>query len=73
MLVEKLVLYVSDVASLLGVSCYVVYQLIHSGQLFAYKIPGSRSWHIPAESLQEYIRANKTNKVLMSNANNISE
>lgn len=59
MLIEKLVLYVSDVASLLGVSCHVVYQLIHSGKLFAYKIPGSKSWHIPADTLIEYINSHK--------------
>ena len=37
MVINKSILYVSDVASLLGCSSQVVYQLIHSGTLPAFK------------------------------------
>lgn len=45
--VPKTVLFVSETASLLGVSAYSVYKLIHSKILTAYKDAGSNTWRIP--------------------------
>ena len=50
MVINKSILYVSDVASLLGCSAQVIYHLIHSGILPAYK--ESKSWRIPENQLQ---------------------
>lgn len=40
MYIDKKVLYVAEVASLLGCCSQVIYQLIDSGKLAAYKEPG---------------------------------
>lgn len=55
MLIDKKVLYVAEVASLLGCCSQVVYQLIDSGKLKAYKEPGRKCWRITAEAVDEYI------------------
>lgn len=55
MLIEKKVLYVAEVASLLGCCSQVVYQLIEAGRICAYKEEGRKCWRIPVEALEEYI------------------
>lgn len=55
MLIEKKVLYVAEVASLLGCCSQVVYQLIEAGRIRAYKEEGRKCWRIPVEALEEYI------------------
>lgn len=55
MLIEKKVLYVAEVAALLGCCSQVVYQLIFSGKLKAYKEPGRKCWRILDTALLEYI------------------
>jgi len=55
MLVNKTVLYASEVASLLGYSTHTVYRLIHCGKIPAYKEEGCRAWHIPESSVLAYI------------------
>lgn len=55
MLIEKKVLYVAEVASLLGCCSQVVYQLIDSGKVKAYKEPGRKCWRIREHALQEYL------------------
>ena len=56
MLLEKQLLYPSDVASLLGCCVHKVYEYLHTGKLRGYK--DGRSWHIPAEAVDEFIRHN---------------
>lgn len=60
-LVPKMVLHVSDVASLIGCSACTVYKLIESGKLRAYKT--GRAWKINAEDLLDYLesRSQKAN------------
>lgn len=53
MLIEKLFLHVSDVASLLGCSSHTVYQLIKKQQLLAHK--EGKAWKIYAEDVKRYI------------------
>ncbi len=60
MLIEKRVLHVSDVASLLGCSSQVVYKLIDTGELKAYK--AGRAWKIDAQSVLDYIAARLKDK-----------
>ena len=55
MVINKSILYVSDVASLLGCSAQVIYHLIHSGILPAYK--EGKSWRIPEKSITDYINS----------------
>ena len=54
MQIEKIVLHVSDVASLLGVSSKKVYEMIHKGELPAYK--AGKAWKIYAASVEAYVR-----------------
>ena len=53
--IPKSVLYVSEVASVLGYSSHFVYNLIHTGQLKAYKNAGCKSWRITVDSIQDYL------------------
>ena len=46
MYIDKKVLYVAEVASLLGCCSQVIYRLIDSGKLAAYKEPGRKCWRI---------------------------
>lgn len=54
MQVEKLVLHVSDAASLIGVSAQKIYQMIHDNELPAYK--AGKVWKIPATAVEDYIK-----------------
>lgn len=56
MYIGKKVLYVAEVASLLGCCSQVIYQLIDSGKLAAYKEPGRKCWRITEEALNEYLQ-----------------
>ncbi|MEN6413446.1 MAG: helix-turn-helix domain-containing protein [Veillonellales bacterium] len=58
MLIEKLALHVSDAASLLSVSSQKVYQMIHNGELKAYKT--GKAWKIPVEALKAYTKSRLT-------------
>ena len=51
MLIERKLLYVSDVASLVGVSSHRVYEWI------PFKFPGSKNWHILVEDLEEFLQS----------------
>ena len=55
MQLEKLVLHVSDAASLLGVSSQKIYQMIHTRELAAYK--AGKAWKISATAIEDYIRS----------------
>ena len=55
MVINKSILYVCDVSSLLGCSSQVVYQLIHSGTLPAFK--EGKAWRIPEKSITDYINS----------------
>lgn len=55
MKIEKRVLHVSGAASLLCVSSQKIYQMIASGELFAYK--AGKAWKIPEESIENYLKS----------------
>lgn len=55
MLIEKVLLHVSDVASLLGCSSHKVYELIKGNQLMAHK--EGKAWKIYDDDIQAYIHA----------------
>lgn len=55
MLIEKVFLHVSDVASLLGCSSHTVYQLIKGGKLIAHK--EGKAWKIYEDDIKVYIDA----------------
>lgn len=55
--IEKIVLHVSEVASLLQCSSLTVYKLIHSGDLSAYK--SGKAWKIRVSDLEKYLRSIK--------------
>lgn len=54
MQIEKLVLHVSDAASLIGVSSQTIYQMIYNKELSAYK--AGKAWKISASSIEDYIK-----------------
>lgn len=60
--IPKAVLFVSEAASLLGYSSHFVYELIHSGKLYAYKNPGCKTWKIPVEAIMDYLNSQKNSK-----------
>lgn len=55
MLIEKVFLHVSDVASLLGCSSHTVYQLIKSGRLIAHK--EGKAWKVHEDDIKIYVDA----------------
>lgn len=55
MLMNKKIFYVSEVASILGCSAFLVYNLLHKGLLMGFKYEGSNTWHITEEALQNFI------------------
>ena len=55
MLINKTILYVSEATSVLGCSTYRIYFLIHTGILPAYKDEGGKTWHIPEQSIKDYV------------------
>ena len=60
MYVEKLVIHVSDAASLLSCSSQVIYKLIANKEIDAYK--AGRTWKIYYQSILDYIAARLKNK-----------
>jgi len=56
--IEKLVLHVSDVASLIGVSSQKIYQMIHNNELPAYKT--GKAWRISAMTIEDYVKSRLT-------------
>ena len=57
MTITKCVFYVSEAATLLNCAPYQIYRLIHTGQLPAYKNENGKAWHIPEQSIRDYIHA----------------
>lgn len=55
--IPKTVLYVLEVDSVLSYSSHFFYNLIHNGQLKAYKNVGCKSRRIPVNSIQNYLSA----------------
>ena len=58
MQIEKLVLHVSDVASLIGVSSQKIYQMIHNKEIPAYK--AGKAWKISATAIEDYVKLRLT-------------
>lgn len=59
---ERAVLYVSDVASLIGCSTYKIYTAIRNGKLKTHKV--GRTSMITVEDFEDYVKSlgNKTNQ-----------
>ena len=57
MLIEKFVFTVAEAAALIGYSSGTVYRLIHRNAIMAYKDEGGRVWHIPSDSIVDYVAA----------------
>lgn len=62
MLINKAVFYASEVAALLGYSTHTVYQLIHTGQIQAFRDEGRKAWRIPESSIHAYLSARMDNQ-----------
>ena len=60
MYIDKKVLYVAEVASLLGCCSQVIYRLIDSGKLAAYKEPGRKCWRITKLLMSTFKSVKKT-------------
>jgi len=60
MRIEKILLTVSDVASLLGCCDQVIYKKIAKGELAAFKTGGV--WKIYAQSVSDYVAAKLKDK-----------
>jgi excisionase family DNA binding protein len=58
MQIEKIVLHVSDAASLISVSSQKIYQVIHNNELLAYKT--GRAWKISAMAIEDYVKSRLT-------------
>lgn len=55
-ILHKATLTVPEVVSILGISTYRVYKLIHQGKIMAYKEEGCKSWLIPSVSVRNYLQ-----------------
>ena len=55
MVINKMVFYASEAAAMLGYSTHTVYQLIHTGQLQAFRDEGRKTWRIPESSIMAYL------------------
>jgi len=62
MLINKVTLFTSESAILLGCSTQHIYRLIHNKTLPAYKDEKSNTWHIPEQSIQDYIDSRMSSK-----------
>ncbi len=56
---QQLLMHVSDAGSILGVSSQTIYELIHNGEIKAFKT--GRVWKIAAQSVNDYANS-KLNK-----------
>lgn len=56
-ILHKATLIILEVVSILGISTYRVYKLIHQGKIKAYKEDGYKSWHIPSISIRNYLQS----------------
>lgn len=54
-ILHKATLTVSEVVSILGISTYRVYELIHQDKIKAYKEEGCKAWQIPSVSVRNYL------------------
>jgi excisionase family DNA binding protein len=55
MLINKVSLFASEATTLFECSTQHIYKLIHNRSLPAYKEQESTTWHIPEQSIQDYI------------------
>ena len=69
MQIDKKLLFVSDVASILNCSSYKVYGLIHNGELEGFKDANGKVWHIPEAGVQKYINNCMSNFQKQKNKN----
>ncbi|SHE56360.1 helix-turn-helix domain-containing protein [Schwartzia succinivorans] len=58
MLINKSTFYVSEAATLLSCSSQMIYGLIRTGKLKAYKEEGHNAWKIPDFAIEDYMRTN---------------
>ena len=69
MQIDKKLLFVSDVASILNCSSHKVYGLIHNGELEGFKDANGKVWHIPEAGVQKYINNCMSNFQKQKNKN----
>lgn len=55
MKLEKNILTVSEAACVLSCSTHIIYRLIHTHALGAYKDAGGHPWRIPDVSIKNYV------------------
>lgn len=55
MLIDKKILFVSDVASQLSCSSYKIYDMLHNGELKGFRSGKKGTWHILPEELDKYL------------------
>jgi excisionase family DNA binding protein len=55
MQIEKIVLHVSDAASLLGVSSQKIYEIIHNREPRAFK--AGKAWKIYSTDVEDYVKS----------------
>lgn len=56
MLVNKKLLFASDVACLLSCSVQTVYKYLHARVIKGYRFPGTKTWRIPEEEVVKFIK-----------------
>ena len=61
MKVEKNILTVSEAACILSCSTHVIYRLIHTNALRAYKDAEGRPWRIPESCIKDYVASRMSN------------
>ena len=61
MKIEKNILTVSEAACVLSCSTHVIYRLIHTNALGAYKDATGRPWRIPEACINDYIASRISN------------
>ncbi|SHK98462.1 DNA binding domain-containing protein, excisionase family [Selenomonas ruminantium] len=61
MKVEKNILTVAEAACILSCSPHVIYRLIHSNALGAFKDAEGRPWRIPESCIKDYVASRMSN------------
>ncbi|MBO6303856.1 MAG: helix-turn-helix domain-containing protein [Selenomonadaceae bacterium] len=62
MLINKVVFFASEIASMLGYSTQTVYSLIHTGKLKAFRDEGHKAWRIPESAVEDYLKTRLNGK-----------
>ena len=66
MKIEKNILTVSEAACVLSCNTHVIYHLIHTNALGAYKDAKGRPWRIPESCIKDYVATRMSNTVSLN-------